>query len=171
MLKFVKFILILFTLVLLFSSTWAQNSMIEISNAIYTKQLRIRPKERELKSSFHDIRIRQELSSRIELHDTLFLLEAFDITDGSYFGRIWNDNTSTNYTYFNGSFEFTEQSVFFVFTCGFIEEWNIKAIRNKEKVDSTMTNPLTIYGSFIVIENDKVKAKCVKFKEFHNFEK
>ncbi|MBE9468057.1 MAG: hypothetical protein IMY72_07015 [Bacteroidetes bacterium] len=166
---------ILLGFVILFGSNiYSQDMLSTISKKLYKCQLQIKPKEKDLKKSFHEIRIKIDSLNKfnsIKDADTIYFLESFGIEDGTFYGKIWNRNESIEYTYYRRKFNFNQKGIFTQYTCKLVEEWNILEICEEEKVNSTMTSPITIFGSRISFKKGKVKAKCIKFKEFYNFER
>ena len=154
---------------------YSQDMLSKISKKLYKCQLKIKPKEKDLKSSFYEIRTKIDSLNKFNSIgdiDTICFLESFDIENGTLYGKIWNSkNEGIEYTYYRGKFDFNQNDVFTRYTCKLIEEWDIPQLRKEEKVNSTMTNPLTIFGSKIFLKKGKVKAKCIKFKEFYNLER
>lgn|GEM_PF-1259939 len=156
------------------SNTYSQDMFKTISKKLYKCQLRIKPKEKDLKSSFYEIRMKMDSLNKFnsfEHEDTIYFLESYGIEDGTYYGKIWSKNNEIEYTYYQGNFDFNQEKVFTQYTCKLIEAWNIAAIHNEENINSTMTSPLTIFGSKIILKKSKIKVKCVKFKEFYNLER
>lgn len=160
-------------LTLLICKGYSQNAFLEISKKTCSAQMKIKPKEPELVTNFHKIRSKDEIATMIAGKDldTVYMLESFDITNGSYYGRIWNNQIIINYTYHNGAFDFEDVSTFTKYTCSLIEKWDTKSIRKEEKANSSLTSPLMIFGSIVTSKGNKIKAKCIRFKEFYLLER
>lgn len=166
--------IILITMIASFINTGCtQDILIDMSERLSSYQL-----EKELRSSgkdsYHDIRIELIKSGKLdafEKSDTLFILESYDIESATFYGEIWSSQANQVYAYSQGSFYFDEESVFTDYTKKLIQEWDTKAIRQEEKNNSKMTNPLQIYGSRIVRFKNEFKIDCLAFKEFFLLER
>lgn len=168
-----RFKVILFSLVLSHMCIYGQNSVNAISDRVYRQQVKVKPKNLDLIEKFKEVRKREEL--KIELNgkslDSLYILEAFNASDGFIYGKIWNNSFDINYEFYNDEFTFIDECTFTDYTCGLIEKWDLDAIYKEEKINSTIVAPLTIYGSFIRCKKRKIKVECIKFKEFFELER
>lgn len=161
-------------IILLGNSGYSQDIFSKISKKLYRCQLKIKPKEKDLKGFFYEIRMKVDSLSKFcssESTDTIFFLESFSVEDGTYYGKIWDKNNKIEYTYYDGNFDFSQKDIFTLYACGLLENWDLAAIRNEEKLNSTMTSPLTIFGSRAIIKKGKVETDCIRFKEFYNLER
>lgn len=171
---FKKRIILFGILVFFVSGVYSQNILSKISKNLYKCQVKLEPNEKELKKHFHQIRIKIDslnLFDSIRSTDTIFFLESFDIDNGIFYGKIWNKNRRIEYTYYRGNFNFNQKDIFSQYTCKLIEEWNIPEIREEERINSTMTSPLRIFGSRITLINGKIRSRSIEFKEFYNLER
>jgi len=166
---------ILIVLVLLFGyNLYSQHMLSRVSKKVYKCQLKISPREKDLKYSFHKIRLKIDslnLLDSIKNIDTLYLMESYSLEDGTFFGRIWTKNYAIEYVYYRGEFDFSKNNIYTKYTCKLIENWNISALRNEEKKSAIMTSPHKIFGSRVVINNRKTRTNCIRFNEFYELER
>jgi hypothetical protein len=104
--------------------------------------------------------------------DTLFFLETYVPEEGSFYGKIWNNhNNSMDYSYRFGQLDFNIDKVFTDYTCKLLRKWDINAIRKEEKQNSTMFNPLLIFGSRVIKQGANYRFDCLSFNEFFLLER
>jgi len=156
-----------------FTSGCAQGTFKDVSSMLSKYQL-----EKGLRSGdkdyYHEIRTKLIETNKLDVFekfDTLFILEAYDMENANFYCEIWTSNKHLVYTYNRGSFNFDEESVYTAYTRKLIQEWNTEEIRREEQTNSTMTNPLQIYGSRILRNGEKFKIDCLVFKEFFLLER
>ncbi|MGB4844043.1 MAG: hypothetical protein WBP16_06245 [Ferruginibacter sp.] len=100
--------------------------------------------------------------------DTLYVIESYDIQDGSYRGRLWNRKGALQYEYFPKSgFNFNEDKLFTKYTIELVQKWDIASIREEERLYSDIIPVHFIYSSKITFGKQS-KVDCFKFKEFFN---
>jgi hypothetical protein len=147
----------------------------KISKNISDCQLKEGIRKEDKEDYYHDIRIKlNDLGQLkfVEKSDTLFLLESYNIENGSFYGKIWNTHSNkVEYIYNQGKFDFNPDKIFTNYMCFLISKWNINSIREEEKKNSTMTNPLLIFGSRIIKKGSDYNIDCIMFNEFFNLER
>ena len=122
--------------------------------------------------TFHDIRMKLYESGKLDFinykQDTLFILESYDIQDGSCRGRLWNRKGHIQYNYYPKSgFNFNEDKMFTKYTIELVQRWDTVSIREEERLYSNITPIYFIYSSRVIF-SDLPRIDCLKFKEFFN---
>ena len=161
-------------LIMPLNNSCSEITFVKISQEISKQQLEqgIRSGDKDY---FHEIRIKLSELGKLNFYnsscDTLFLLESYDIENANFYGKIWNNEGFVAYTYNNGNFNFDKVGAYTQYTCKLIQDWDIKKIRHEESTNSTMFNPLLIYGTRVIIQNGTIKVDSIQFKEFFLLER
>ena len=125
--------------------------------------------------SFHDLRTRLYNEGRLGFvssdFDTLYILESYEIESGSYTGKIWNRKGDLNYIYNKNSFQFDQQKLFTDYTIQLIQRWDTATVRTEESLNTKSISEKYITGIKVIMENQKIRIDCIKFKEFFNLER
>lgn len=145
----------------------------EINKNIRNEQLSNSPDNTSLIKKFYLIRNRNEIIRNINIsgNDTLFILETFNHKTGDYVGSIWNNRLEINYTYRNKTLILHKNPYFIKHMYKLISSWDTNEIRHEETINSSSIDPLTIYGTKIIVVNDIIDVSCIKFNEFFNFQR
>lgn len=143
----------------------------KVSSKITEKQLKKKLIERRNGIAFYE-NIRNKLIDKdslsfIEICDTVYFLETYDLETGISYGRVWNNRKAISYEYLKGEFTFSDRSFFDPETLKLVQAWDVSSIRKHESENSTMISPLTIFASRAVLNRGKIVVDCLRFEEFY----
>jgi len=161
-----NYILLLITTILLESNSCSAQNFIDISRQLEKKT----SKAINTKTvSFHDLRVALLKSGWLNFidftKDTLYILESYDIQDGSYISRLWTRKSIIQYKYTKDGFDFNQKKLFTKFTIQLIQNWDTISIRKEEMLYSSSLPVYTIYGARIIFGSIPLIA-YIRFKEF-----
>lgn len=165
-----KFLFVILVVFFNFYSTLGQTSvMSQVSSKITEKQLRKKIIEKKNGISFYE-NIRNKVIAKDSLNfigscDTIFFLETFAIETGISYGRIWSSRKAISYEYFKDELTFREISFFDVETLKLVQTWDIDSTSKYESKYSTMTSPLTIFATRVILNKGKIDVECLEFDE------
>jgi len=145
----------------------------EVSLAISKKQLKENLRKKGC-DYYHTIRMKLNKLDSMSVFqncDTIFLLETYEYETGVFYGKIWGGEAVMEYSYKNEEFTFGDIDIFTAFTCELIKKWDINTIKKEERENSTMTSPLFINVTRVIIEKDNIKVDCIGFNEFFLLER
>lgn len=121
--------------------------------------------------TFHDIRMKLFKKGKLSFFknsDTVFMLESFNVEEGSYHGKIWTVKDSIEYTYRNNEFYYDLQSPFTKYMCKLIETWDTVGIRENEKLYSSIIPTQLVYGTKINGKQRNPQFYTIRFIRFFN---
>ena len=125
--------------------------------------------------SFHSLRTKLHNEGKLNFInidlDTLYLLESYEIENGTYIGRIWNAKSSINYAYTKNNFSYNSTKLYTEYTVNLIQKWDTLRIRKEETENANSLHEKYINGARIFISKGNAQIECITFKEFFNLER
>jgi hypothetical protein len=154
------------------SSSCAQDVFKKISKQVDLEQ---RHGQKTDKPTFHDIRLKVYKDARAAFLksdiDTLFLLEAYSIEDGAYYGKIWDKKNGVVYKSQNGKIQYDVITPFTGYMSSLIQKWDTAGIRLEESLHSDMMPQQWIYGARVFKKANKYTVDLILFKRFFKVER
>lgn len=121
--------------------------------------------------TFHDIRMKLFRAGKLDFlkHvDTVFMLEAFNVEEAAYYGKIWTVKDNIEYTFRNNEFSYNLQNPFTKYMSQLISTWDTTAIRDNEKLYSNIIPAQRIYGTKIIYSQSRPRFYIIQFNRFFN---
>lgn len=101
--------------------------------------------------------------------DTLYLLEGYNIENGTFYGTIWNKENSISYSYFRERLEIQSRSVFSDYQILLVTRWDVPTIRKEEDVNGNwLDNNLQINALKCYKEGGGWRIDEIRFKNFYD---
>ncbi|WP_343531978.1 hypothetical protein [Pedobacter sp.] len=100
--------------------------------------------------------------------DTLYIMEGYNIENGTLHGTIWNKNNSISYSYFRGKLEIQNQSVFSDYQILLVTKWDVPTIRKEEEINGIWFDSLQITASKCYREGKDWRIDEISFNDFYN---
>jgi hypothetical protein len=144
-------------------------SFAEISNKVHTwkKEKGLISKDRD---AFNEARLAVSSSNKLPLFDTLnclYFLESSDLERGMIYGLIWSGDRKVNYTYYRGDVSFDVGSRFTSYMVHLVEKWDLKAIKQEERMNGNLIPSSYIYATKVIKNNSGgINIKSISFRDF-----
>jgi hypothetical protein len=178
--KTMKDLIIIITLLIIITLSGCSSKMTFplLSEKIYKINGGVNDKSTfKLSSSKRDARMKAYLTDsssllKVNLKDTLYILEGFNMEISTFYGRIWNENHEVNYSYSKGTIALQKQSVFTDYQIKLMTNWDTTQIRKEEKDNGNwLDNNLLINGIRCYKKGNNWKIDEVYFKDFFNYKR
>lgn len=149
-----------------------------LSDILYKKQTKVAINKfapKALKKNRDEIKWIENINLSLK-SDTIFLLEAYNLNVESgilyTYAVLW-DSTGNELSYEcvdANTVKKTDKSYFSNYMKYLISSWNVKQLREEEKIYKQVSG-FDIYATRIIFSNNKYKVDCISFINFANFEK